>query len=118
MHGGRLHLSSTITDTAEVTQHPYTLQSIVLLWYTSFMTTDNPVIVYGAEWCAFCHVAMDYFNKIGVKYEYRDVDTNKDWIQESIDKSGQTGIPVLDFNGTIVVGFDRPKIDATLASQK
>ncbi len=75
----------------------------------------KPVIVYGAEWCAFCHVAMDYFDKKGVKYEYRDVDSNREWLQESVDKSGQTGIPVLDFGGDkIVVGFDRPHIDAAL----
>lgn len=79
------------------------------------MTQDQPVIVYGAEWCAFCHVAMKYFDQKGVKYEYRDVDTNPAWIQESVQKSGQTGIPVLDFGaGKIVIGFDRPKIDAAL----
>lgn len=81
------------------------------------MSQTQPVIVYGAEWCAFCHVAMDYFDKKGIKYEYRDVDSNRDWLQESIDKSGQTGIPVLDFgNGTVIVGFDRPKIDAALSA--
>lgn len=79
-------------------------------------STKNPVIVYGAEWCAFCHVAMKYFDDKGVKYEYRNVDENRDWLQECVTKSGQTGIPVLDMNGTIIVGFDRPKIDAVLAS--
>ena len=76
--------------------------------------TKNPIIVYGAEWCAFCHVAMKYFDDKGVTYEYRNVDDNQAWLQESVDKSGQTGIPVLDMNGTIIVGFDRPKIDAAL----
>jgi len=79
--------------------------------------TNKPVIVYGAEWCAFCHVAMKYFDDKGVKYEYRNVDENRDWLMECVTKSGQTGIPVLDMNGTIIVGFDRPKIDAALAAQ-
>jgi glutaredoxin 3 len=76
----------------------------------------QPVIVYGAEWCAFCHVAMKYFDGKGVKYEYRNVDEKQEWLMESVTKSGQTGIPVLDMNGTIIVGFDRPKIDAALAA--
>ncbi|MGH7240962.1 MAG: glutaredoxin family protein [Candidatus Saccharimonadales bacterium] len=76
--------------------------------------SKNPIIVYGAEWCAFCHVAMDYFDKLGVKYEYRDVDTNGEWLQQAIGKSGQTGIPVLDIQNDIIVGFDRPRIDASL----
>jgi glutaredoxin 3 len=79
------------------------------------MPTTKPVIVYGAEWCGFCHVAMDYFDKKGVKYEYRDVDSNRAWLDESVKISGQTGIPVLDFDGQIIVGFDRPRIDAALA---
>lgn len=76
--------------------------------------SSNPIIVYGAEWCAFCHVAMDYFDKLNVKYEYRDVDTDQSWLSEAVTKSGQTGIPVLDIQGDIVVGFDRPNIDANL----
>jgi glutaredoxin 3 len=35
-----------------------------------------------------------------------------------VTKSGQMGIPVLDIDGTIIVGFDRPKIDAALAASK
>ena len=77
---------------------------------------QKPVIVYGAEWCAFCHVAMEYFDKKGVKYEYRDVEAKEEWMREAVEKSHQTGIPVLDFDGQIVVGFDRPKIDAALAA--
>jgi len=74
------------------------------------------LIVYGAEWCAFCHVAMQYFDKLGIKYEYRNVDENQEWLMESVNKSQQTGIPVLDIDGKIIVGFDRPKIDAALAA--
>lgn len=81
------------------------------------MSQTNPVIVYGAEWCAFCHIAMDYFDKKGVKYEYRDVDSDVELAKQAMQVSGQTGIPVLDFgNGKIVVGFDRPRIDEALAS--
>ena len=76
--------------------------------------TQTPIIVYGAEWCAFCHVAMKYFDDKGVKYEYRNVDENRDWLNESVNKSGQMGIPVLDIQGDIIVGFDRPKIDTSL----
>jgi len=57
---------------------------------------------------------MDYLDKLGVKYEERDVDSDRAIAEESVKKSGQTGIPVLDFDGTIVVGFDRPKIDTAL----
>jgi len=78
--------------------------------------SSSPVIVYSATWCAFCHAAKDYFDKLGIKYEDRDVEAKQEWMSESVTKSGQMGIPVLDIGGDIIVGFDRPKIDAALKS--
>lgn len=89
-----------------------TLQSIVWLCYTK--TMDTKVTIYSAGWCAFCHAAKDYLDKLGVKYDDRDVESNMQYATEAVSKSGQTGIPVLDIDGTIVIGFDRPKIDTAL----
>ncbi len=72
------------------------------------------VTIYTASWCAFCHAAMEYLDKLGVKYEKKDIEENRAWAEESVEKSGQMGIPVIDINNDIVVGFDRPKIDAAL----
>ena len=77
------------------------------------MTTKH-VTIYTASWCAFCHAAKDYLAKLGVKYDEKDVESNVAYANESVQKSGQMGIPVLDIDGTIIVGFDRPKIDAAL----
>ena len=79
--------------------------------------SNNSVIIYSANWCAFCHAAKDYLTKIGVTYEVRDVEEKQEYIQESVDKSGQMGIPVLDIDGEIIVGFDRPKIDSVLKAK-
>lgn len=72
------------------------------------------VTVYSATWCAFCHAAMEYMDKLGVKYEVKDIEEDRANAEESIQKSGQMGIPVIDIEGDIVIGFDRPKIDAAL----
>jgi len=74
------------------------------------------VTIYSADWCAFCHAAKDYFDKLGIKYEEKNVEADPAIANESITKSGQTGIPVIDIDGRIIVGFDRPKIDAALKS--
>jgi glutaredoxin 3 len=57
---------------------------------------------------------MDYFDKLGVKYTDLDVEKNPKAGLEAVDKSGQRGIPVIDIAGEIIIGFDRPKIDAAL----
>jgi len=79
---------------------------------------DSNIIVYGAEWCAFCHQAMRYFDQLGVKYNYIDVDQDPAKGMEAVQKSGQRGIPVIDLDGDIVIGFDRPRIDAALKSHQ
>lgn len=72
------------------------------------------VTIYSADWCAFCHAAKDYLTKMGVKYEEKDVEHNLAYANEAVAKSGQMGIPVLDIDGQIIIGFDRPRIDAAL----
>lgn len=79
---------------------------------------DEKVIVYSADWCAFCHAAKDYLKKIGVKYTERNVEHELAFAHEAVGKSGQTGIPVIDIDGTIIIGFDRPRIDAALKEKK
>lgn len=76
---------------------------------------DQPnVKIYSATWCAFCHAAKDYLDKLGVKYQDLDVEANPAAGLEAVNKSGQRGIPVIDIGGDIIVGFDRPHIDAAL----
>lgn len=77
-----------------------------------------PITIYSADWCAFCHAAMDYLDKKGVQYVEKNVETDPANAQEAMDKSGQTGIPVIDIDGQIIIGFDRPKIDALLHDKK
>ena len=76
------------------------------------------VTVYSATWCAFCHAAKEYFDKIGVVYTDKDVEQDPGSGKEAVEKSGQMGIPVIDIDGEIIVGFDKPKIDAALAAHK
>jgi glutaredoxin-like YruB-family protein len=80
------------------------------------MTTN--ITVYSADWCAFCHAAKDYFKKLGVEFTEKNVEENQDYAKEAVEKSGQMGIPVIDIDGKIIVGFNRPTIDAALKDKK
>jgi len=76
---------------------------------------SKQVIIYSADWCAFCHAAKDYLTRKGVPFTEKNVEEDIANAHEAVQKSGQTGIPVLDINGEIIIGFDRPRIDAALA---
>lgn len=77
-------------------------------------TNNHSVTVYSADWCAFCHAAKDYFDKLGVSYTDKNIEQDQAYAQEAVSKSGQMGIPVIEIDDTIIVGFDRPRIDAAL----
>ena len=79
---------------------------------------NTKVTIYSAEWCAFCHAAKDYLDKLGIKFTEKNIEEKQEFAQEAVEKSGQMGIPVIDIDGEIIVGFDRPKIDATLKDKK
>ncbi len=72
------------------------------------------VIVYSTPTCPFCHKAKDYLKEKGVDFEDVNVAAEQDRAKEMVEKSGQMGVPVLDVNGTIIVGFDVAKVDEAL----
>lgn len=80
--------------------------------------SQSTVTIYSATWCAFCHAAKQYLDKLGVKYDDKDVDADQQNALAAVTKSGQRGIPVLDIGGDIIIGFDRPRIDAALKAHQ
>ena len=63
-------------------------------------------------------MAKAYFDKLGVKYKDVDVEKDMSAAKEAVEKSGQMGVPVIDIDGTIIIGFDRPRIDTLLREKK
>jgi glutaredoxin-like YruB-family protein len=76
------------------------------------------VIVYSTSTCPYCVMAKDWLK--GKKIEYEDINVGIDQAKarEMIQKSGQMGVPVIDVDGEIIIGFDKPKIEAALKKKK
>lgn len=72
------------------------------------------VILFTTPSCTYCRAAKNYLRQRGVRF--KDVDVSKDGVaaRDMLKRSGQSGVPVIDIGGKIVVGFDRPKIDRFL----
>lgn len=60
-------------------------------------------------------MAKEYLGVKGVPFKDVNVQEDTAAAAEMVQKSGQMGVPVLDINGTIIVGFDREAIDTALA---
>jgi len=74
----------------------------------------SKVIVYSTPTCPYCHAAKDFLIENKIDYEDVDVSKNQDRAQEMIEKSGQMGVPVIDINGTIIVGYDKDAMKKAL----
>ncbi|MEK9180301.1 MAG: glutaredoxin domain-containing protein [Patescibacteria group bacterium] len=65
------------------------------------------VKIYTTPTCVYCKMAKEFFKKNNVEYEEFDVARDMKAREEMFKKSHQMGVPVIDVNGEIVVGFDR-----------
>lgn len=72
------------------------------------------VIVYSTPTCPYCHLAKQFLKENNVSFQEFNVAEDRAKAQEMIQKSGQTGVPVLDLNGKIIVGFDKQAIKQAL----
>jgi glutaredoxin 3 len=78
------------------------------------MQNENKVVVYSTPSCVYCKLAKQYFTEKGVKYVEKDVFTDLQAREEMVTKSGQMGVPVIDINGKLIVGFDKTAINELL----
>jgi len=72
------------------------------------------VSVYTTKTCPWCKKIKEFFKENKVKFKEIDVTSNQAKGKDMIEKSGQTGVPVTDVNGTIIVGFDEAKLRKAL----
>ena len=74
------------------------------------------VIIYSTPWCAFCKTEKEWLDSLGVQYTSKDIEVDPANKAELFEKVGEgfRGVPVTDINGTIIHGFDRPKIQEAL----
>ena len=71
------------------------------------MEENHKVKVYSTEWCPACKMAKQFLDEHNIKYEYIDVEKDQEALKEMIEKSGQQGVPVIDIDGEMIVGFDK-----------
>ncbi len=75
------------------------------------------VIVYATSWCGFCRMVEKYLHDKGIEFVVKDIEKDEEARAELMGKIDNNfrGVPVTDVGGSIVLGFDRPSIDAALS---
>ncbi len=78
----------------------------------------SSVTIYSTPTCGFCHMAKEYFKSKDVEYEDKDITKDAEAYKTIVEVSGQLGVPVIVIGESIIIGFDKPKIDAALEENK
>jgi glutaredoxin 3 len=72
------------------------------------------VTIYTTPTCVYCKMTKEFFKQNNIVYEEKDVARDIMAAQEMVEKSGQMGVPVIDIDGKIVVGFDKALLSKLL----
>lgn len=72
------------------------------------------VIIYSTPTCVYCHNLKEYLKSKNIEYKEIDVSKDEKELEKMVAISGQMGVPVIDIDGNIVIGFDKQKVDELL----
>jgi glutaredoxin-like YruB-family protein len=70
--------------------------------------------VYSTPMCIYCVTLKEFLKEKGFEFEEIDVSQDEKAREEMIEKSDQMGVPVIEIDGQIVVGFDKEQISNLL----
>lgn len=72
------------------------------------------ITIYSTPTCVYCKSVKEYFAHHNIKFQEVDVSENEKELEKMVAISGQMGVPVIDMDGEVVIGFDRERIDEIL----
>ena len=70
--------------------------------------------IFSTSNCPYCRMAKEYFSGKGIEFEDIDVSKDRAAATEMIETSGQMGVPVIDIDDDIVIGFNVPRIEEVM----
>ena len=75
------------------------------------------VKIYSTPTCAYCVMAKEWFRANNVEYEEYDVSYDEGRRNELVEKTGQMGVPVIEIDEEIVIGFDKKRLSELLKAK-
>ena len=72
------------------------------------------ITIYSTPTCPYCNMVKQFLKEKDIAFTDYNVADDQDKAKEMLEKSGQSGVPVIDIDGKIIVGFDKPAISEAL----
>ena len=75
---------------------------------------DKKVKVFSTKTCPYCVTLKRFLEEKDVECEEVDIAEDEEGLEEMKEKSGQTGVPVIEIGDEVIVGFEKQKIKQLL----
>lgn len=72
------------------------------------------VRIFSTPTCPWCEKAKEFFKNNNIEFENLDVSQDEKSRDEMFALSKQMGVPVIDIDGTILIGFNQPRLKELL----
>jgi glutaredoxin 3 len=79
---------------------------------------NKKVKIYSTPSCFYCQKAKEFFDNNNISYEEINVSTDEEGREEMIKKTHQMGVPVIEIDSEITIGFDRMVLEELLDLKK
>jgi len=76
--------------------------------------TSPSIVIYSSPTCGFCHMVKQYLQDKGYAFTEKDISVDQDALRFVLQSVGQAVTPIITIDKAVIIGFDRPKIDAAL----
>lgn len=73
--------------------------------------------IYTTSTCPYCEMAKKYFKSKNIEFQEINVQDNPEAAVELIEKSGQMGVPVIEIDKKIIIGFNKSAIERIIESK-
>ncbi len=70
----------------------------------------SKVVIYTTPTCGFCQQAKQFFNENNIEYTEHNVAEDQSKAEEMVMKSGQMGVPVIQIDDQMIIGFNKPQV--------
>lgn len=81
------------------------------------MENSKPII-YSTPTCPYCLALKEFLTQKSIEFEDIDVSRDREAARRMIEKTGQMGVPVLEYKGDFVIGFDKERVIQLLGIDK
>ncbi len=76
------------------------------------------ITLYSTPSCPYCKLVKEYLQEQKVAFTEVDVSQDNESIQKMVKLSGQMGVPVIDVNGQIIVGWNKNALEEVIKVQQ